>query len=73
MSDKKIKWLEYSMRETAILYAAENGDAPVQMVFTRADDGLDIPPSTCVRVTVELLHNTDEVTPVLEMSEIIGV
>lgn len=74
MHDDKVRLMVYAARELAHLYAAEGIDTPEQFIFTRGEDGIDIPPSTVVRVTVELLHNPDpEVTPVLDMSEIIGV
>lgn len=59
--------LYFAMREAAHLLPATE-EKRVE-VFTRFD-GLNIPPSTVVRVVVELLHTPDpEVTPVLEMEE----
>lgn len=60
--------LQASMREAAQLYAAQKRDDPEIQVFTRFDDGLDIPAGTRVRVIVILEHMPDkEITPELEM------
>ena len=60
--------LYYAMRECAHLYSAQKTDKPRVRVFTRWD-GLDIPPSTRVRVIVVLEHMPDkEITPVLDMA-----
>ena len=65
--------LIYSMREVAHLYAAQKRDDPEIRVFTRYDDGLDIPPSTYIEVIVRLVHEPDkQVTPILEMEEAIA-
>ena len=65
--------LIYSMREVAHLYAALKQDKPEREVFTRYDDGLDIPPSTYIEVIVRLVHKPDmQVTPELEMAEAIA-
>lgn len=60
--------LIYSMREVAHLYAATKRDDPEVRIFTRFDDGLDIPPSTYVEVIVRLVHDDKEVTPILDMA-----
>lgn len=74
MHAEKIGLMVYAARELAHLYAAEGIDTPEQFIFTRSEDGMDIPPSTAVRVTVELLHKPDpEVTPVLSAEELVGV
>lgn len=65
--------LIYAMREVAHLYVAQKRDDPEIQVFTRYDDGLDIPASTRIVVTVVLEHLPDkEVTPELEMAEAIA-
>lgn len=62
--------LYFAMRECAHLLPA-NEEKRVE-VFTRAD-GLNIPPSTRVVVTVVLEHMPDpQVTPILEMAEAIA-
>lgn len=65
--------LIYAMREVAHLYAAQKRDDPDVRFFTRFKDGMDIPPSTRIVVTVVLEHLPDkEVTPELEMAEAIA-
>jgi hypothetical protein len=60
--------LYFAMREAAYLLPA-NEDKRVE-VFTRYD-GLNIPASTLVRVTVELIHTPDpEITPELVMEAV---
>ena len=65
--------LEATSRICAILYAAQNTDVPFVHIFSRWEDGLDIPPSTYVEVIVRLVHEPDkQVTPILEMEEAIA-
>ena len=57
------------MRECARLLREEYRHG----IFTRFDDGLDIPPSTYIEVIVRLVHEPDPmVTPILEMEEAIA-
>ena len=55
--------LDYAMRECARLLREEYRHG----IFTRFDDGLDIPPSTHVEVIVRLVHDDRQVTPELVM------
>lgn len=65
--------LYYACHEAAHLYAATKRDDPEIQVFTRYDDGLDIPAGTRVRVIVVLEHMPDrEITPELVMEEAIA-
>lgn len=58
-------------RELAYLYAAQKRDDPEIQIFTRWD-GIDIPASTRVVVTVALEYLPDkEVTPELDMMEFV--
>lgn len=62
--------LDYAMRECAHLLKHEEHR---RGVYTRFDDGLDIPPSTYIEVIVRLVHEPDkQVTPILEMEEAIA-
>ena len=59
--------LYFAMRECARLLP--KNEERREEVFTRADDGLDIPASTRVRVIVVLEHMPDkEITPELDMA-----
>ena len=63
--------LYFTMRECAHLLPKH--EERREAVFTRFEDGLDIPASTRVRVIVVLEHVPDpERTPVLEMAEAIA-
>lgn len=61
--------LESSMLELARQFALTNEEF-AQRVYSSFDLGMKIPPSTHVRVTVELLHEANDITPVLEMEAV---
>ena len=57
--------LTYAMRECAFIFAGLGIEYRPE-IFTRAVDGLDIPPGTQIEVIIRLVHMPD-ITPVLDM------